>query len=200
MGDEPLLAGIELGGTKTIAVLARGGVDRRAGARRDDQPARDARRDRSAAGGMAARGDRHRQLRAGRDRPRRSALRPDPRHPEARLGRRRPDCRARAFAYPSNSAPTSSPRRWPKARRCRARAWPISSMSRSGPGSGWGSSAAAAPLTGRLHPEAGHMVVPRLPGDAFAGICPFHGDCLEGLASGPAIERRAGRPASDDRG
>lgn len=45
-------------------------------------------------------------------------------------------------------------------------------------------------LEGFNHPEMGHFHVPRHEKDTYAGNCNFHGDCLEGLASGPAIEGR----------
>ncbi|SCC05002.1 ROK family protein [Weissella bombi] len=46
-------------------------------------------------------------------------------------------------------------------------------------------------LSGNSHPEAGHIMMRKHPKDKYVGHCPFHGDtCLEGLASGPAIEER----------
>lgn len=50
-------------------------------------------------------------------------------------------------------------------------------------------------LHGMQHPEAGHILIPRRADDAYAGKCPYHGCCLEGLAAGPAIEARWGEKA-----
>ena len=51
------------------------------------------------------------------------------------------------------------------------------------------------PTRGFAHCELGHIRVARLPGDGFAGSCPFHGDCVEGLAAGPSLKARAGEKA-----
>ena len=61
-----------------------------------------------------------------------------------------------------------------------------------GTGIGVGLIANGRPLRGFAHCELGHIRVARLPGDDFAGSCPFHGDCAEGLASGPAVAARVG--------
>jgi fructokinase len=65
-----------------------------------------------------------------------------------------------------------------------------------GTGIGGGGMAGGRLLHGLLHPEFGHMRIPHdRERDPFDGVCPFHGDCWEGLASGRAIEARWGRPA-----
>ena len=51
------------------------------------------------------------------------------------------------------------------------------------------------PVHGMLHPEAGHILLQRNEADSFEGCCPYHKNCFEGLASGPAIEKRYGRKA-----
>jgi fructokinase len=50
------------------------------------------------------------------------------------------------------------------------------------------------PVHGMLHPEAGHISVPRAPGDTFEGSCPFHSTCIEGMVASGALARRLGIP------
>jgi fructokinase len=67
-----------------------------------------------------------------------------------------------------------------------------------GTGIGGGGMTHGALLDGLVHPEFGHMRIPHdLARDPFAGVCPFHGDCWEGLASGRAIEARSGSADAD---
>jgi fructokinase len=67
-----------------------------------------------------------------------------------------------------------------------------------GTGIGGGAVANGRVLHGLVHPEMGHIRPQHdRSRDPFDGVCPFHGDCLEGLASGPAIEARWNIPARD---
>ncbi len=52
-------------------------------------------------------------------------------------------------------------------------------------------------LHGMLHPEGGHILLEKNPKDTYKGKCPFHSNCMEGLAAGPAIEGRYGKKAFD---
>ncbi len=66
-----------------------------------------------------------------------------------------------------------------------------------GTGIGGGAIVGGRLLHGLVHPEMGHVSVPRVVGDEYPGRCPFHGDCLEGMAAGPALEERWGRRGED---
>lgn len=65
-----------------------------------------------------------------------------------------------------------------------------------GTGIGVGLLANGAPVHGLVHTEGGHISIPHDKNrDPFPGVCPFHGDCFEGLASGPAMNKRWGQSA-----
>ncbi|MEG3179750.1 ROK family protein [Sphingomonas sp. LT1P40] len=59
-----------------------------------------------------------------------------------------------------------------------------------GTGIGAGLARAGQTLSGALHPEMGHVSVMRVAGDTTPSTCPFHPGCAEGLAAGPAVQRR----------
>lgn len=52
-------------------------------------------------------------------------------------------------------------------------------------------------VQGYSHPEMGHVYIRRHSNDNFEGVCPYHRDCMEGMASGPAIQKRMGMLAND---
>jgi fructokinase len=67
-----------------------------------------------------------------------------------------------------------------------------------GTGIGGGALVDGRPMHGMIHPEMGHILLPHdLAADPFPGNCPYHGDCFEGLANGPALARRWGQPAEN---
>jgi fructokinase len=67
-----------------------------------------------------------------------------------------------------------------------------------GTGIGGGGMANGRLMHGLVHPEVGHMRIPHdRARDPFEGVCPYHGDCFEGLASGEALRRRWGKPGEE---
>jgi fructokinase len=66
-----------------------------------------------------------------------------------------------------------------------------------GTGLGGGGLINGRPMHGLIHPEMGHIRIPHdWETDPFPGTCPYHGDCFEGLAAGPALEQRWGQPGA----
>lgn len=82
--------------------------------------------------------------------------------------------------------------RWGAAKRCLSSAYLTV-----GTGIGGGLMLEGRLVHGTGHPEMGHMMVRPHEEDRFTGCCPFHGRCLEGLASGPALEKRWKVPAAE---
>lgn len=66
-----------------------------------------------------------------------------------------------------------------------------------GTGIGAGIAIGGTLVHGMLHPEAGHILITPVKGDESNGVCPYHRNCLEGLAAGPSIEKRWGKKAAE---
>lgn len=199
-GACPLVAGVELGGTKSIAVLARGlvlegrfeipttGPDETLSALADWLLAQQSRGVRPAALGIGSFGPlgldpgASDYARLGAT-PKSGWAGADVLAPFARLG-----VVATALDTDVNAAALAEAR-WGAARDAK-----VSAYLTIGTGVGVGIVSRSDDGLHRIPSELGHVRM-RREGDAFPGVCPFHGDCVEGLASGPAISRRTGRAA-----
>ena len=200
--EEPLLAGVELGGTKCVCLIGTGPGDIRAQtslATGNDPGATLERIDRILgewqavhgcvqALGIASFGP----LNLSRGSPTygfiTSTVKPGWSHTDVvgRLTRDRPVCVG--FDTDVNGAALAE-QRWGAARGLGEFAYVTV-----GTGVGVGLVVRGQTVFGCNHPELGHVRVARAPGDVWPGICRYHLDCVEGLASGPAIAARAGLP------
>lgn len=197
-GDKPLIAGVELGGTKVVCILA-SGPDRiedevRLPTERPERtlPAIEAVLDRwtgFAAVGIASFGPIHIDRRSpdwGR-----VGVTPKPGWAGAdvagRLGKR--------YGVPVGFHSDVVGAALAEARWGAAEGLADAAYVTVGTGVGAGLIAGGRPVDGLTHSEFGHLRPVRLPGDEWLGSCPFHGACIEGLASGPAIRARTGHPA-----
>ncbi|WP_347270412.1 ROK family protein [Rhizorhabdus histidinilytica] len=197
-GQDRLLAGIELGGTKAIALMARG-RDVLASARvptttpnetlraiGDRIEAWQREHGRADALGIASFGP----LGLDRSRPDYGHITstPKPGWRQADLVRHFGDRFGLPIGFDTDVAGAAlAEHRWGTARGC-----DVAIYMTVGTGVGGGVVVDGRPVHGLVHPELGHLRVRRATGDDFAGVCPFHGDCLEGLVSGPAIGARTG--------
>lgn len=198
--DDRLIAGVELGGTKAIALLARGrdilatqrfpttAPDQCLPALSEQLSRWSAERGEPAALGIASFGP------VSLDRKRsdygRITTTPKPGWQQADLVRHFGSRFAVPIGLDTDVAGAAlAEHRWGEGRGCK-----VILYLTIGTGIGMGIVIDGAPVHGAMHPEFGHIRVRRTPGDKFPGICPFHGDCLEGLASGPALAARSGKP------
>lgn len=201
--DNRLVAGVELGGTKSIALIARGREVIEIARMPTAEPAA------TLAGLSAQLGgwqDRHGKVEAigigsfgpiGLDRERpdygRITSTPKPGWADVDLVGHFAQHFAVPIGFDTDVAGAAlAEYRWGAAQGCK-----VAVYLTIGTGIGGGVVVDGKPVHGLVHPELGHLRVRRAAGDAFAGVCPFHGDCLEGLASGPAIAARTGIAGAD---
>ena len=201
MSDTGRIAGVELGGTKVIALLWQDGtaLDELRVPTRD--PDFDVGRSAATAAAVVGRpsvrraGDRELRPRdAGSDA---AGLRLHPDDAEAGLDRARRCCRDSEphFACPMAietdvNAAALAEYRWGHGQGADSLVYLTL-----GTGVGGGVLSAVNRFTAASIPELGHLLLRRAPGDTFAGDCPFHRDCVEGLLSGPALHARFGADA-----
>jgi len=197
MGEIPHFAGVELGGTKSIAVLARGDeiVERVAGptgtpeetlGRISQQLKRWQSEHGFAALGIASFGPL--QLDRGLSGFGDMLATPKPGWSHARVAASLSeglDCPWRIDTDVNGAALAEY--RWGAGAGCSSVCYITI-----GTGVGGGLVIGGKPVHGAMHPEIGHLHLRRAPGDDFAGTCPFHGDCVEGLICGPALAARLG--------